>query len=71
MCVCERERDGGREREGERQRRGERGGGERRGGEREGAVQGDGLGRVLVKDVRLEGGTLVCGIFEWYLLHMV
>lgn len=54
------------EREKGRDRDGERGGGER--GE---AVQGDGLGRVLVKDVRLEGGTLVCGIFEWHLLHMV
>lgn len=69
MYVREREMEG--EREKGRDRDGERGGGERRGGEREGAVQGDGLGRVLVKDVRLEGGTLVCGIFEWYLLHMV
>ena len=40
-------------------------------GERDGEVRGDGLSRVLVKDVRLEGGALVCGIFEWRLLHMV
>ena len=64
MCVCERERWRERERRGETEM-------EREGEEREGAVQGDGLGRVLVKDVRLEGGTRVCGIFEWHLLHMV